>query len=160
PAKPEPAAESETGPADAAAGPGRRASARRWRTAAGPTGWPAPARAAAPRPAEQVAAVTFGSVDTAPPQRGAVAVWAGFERVCTAASCGVPIVCGGLAPSYVRAMGTVTALPLFHLYGDPPDDQAFDFIHIETIPSRASMHDWTIRAHRHRNLFQILLIEG
>ena len=52
-----------------------------------------------------------------------------------------------------------TALPLFHLYGDPPDDQAFDFIHVETIPSRSSIHDWTIRAHRHRNLFQILLIE-
>jgi AraC family transcriptional activator of pobA len=52
-----------------------------------------------------------------------------------------------------------TALPLFHLYGDPPDDQAFDFIHIETIASRSSVHDWTIRAHRHRNLFQILLIE-
>jgi AraC family transcriptional activator of pobA len=51
------------------------------------------------------------------------------------------------------------ALPLFHLYGDPPDDQAFDFIHIETIASRSSIHDWTIRAHRHRNLFQILLIE-
>src|SRR5437763_16167172 len=51
------------------------------------------------------------------------------------------------------------ALPLFHLYGDPPDDQAFDFIHIETIASRSSVHDWTIRAHRHRNLFQILLIE-
>jgi AraC family transcriptional regulator, transcriptional activator of pobA len=50
------------------------------------------------------------------------------------------------------------ALPLFHLYGDPPDDQAFDFIHIETIVSRSSIHDWTIRAHRHRNLFQILLI--
>ncbi len=49
--------------------------------------------------------------------------------------------------------------PLFHLYGDPPDDQAFDFIHIETISSRSSIHDWTIRAHRHRNLFQILLIE-
>ena len=52
-----------------------------------------------------------------------------------------------------------TALPLFHLYGDPPDDQAFDFIHVETISSRSSIHDWTIRAHRHRNLFQILLIE-
>jgi AraC family transcriptional regulator, transcriptional activator of pobA len=52
-----------------------------------------------------------------------------------------------------------TTLPLFHLYGDPPDDQAFDFIHIETIASRSSIHDWTIRAHRHRNLFQILLIE-
>jgi AraC family transcriptional activator of pobA len=51
-----------------------------------------------------------------------------------------------------------SALPLFHLYGDPPDDQAFDFIHIETIASRSSIHDWTIRAHRHRNLFQILLI--
>ena len=52
------------------------------------------------------------------------------------------------------------ALPLFHLYGDPPDDQAFDFIHIETIASRSSVHEWTIRAHRHRNLFQILLIES
>src|ERR1700691_4423731 len=50
-------------------------------------------------------------------------------------------------------------LPLFHLYGDPPDDQAFDFIHVETIASRSLIHDWTIRAHRHRNLFQILLIE-
>src|SRR5262245_57277802 len=63
------------------------------------------------------------------------------------------------AMSYCRGMATVTALPLFHLYGDPPDDQAFDFIHIETIASRASVHDWTIRAHRHRNLFQVLLIE-
>jgi AraC family transcriptional activator of pobA len=56
-------------------------------------------------------------------------------------------------------MADVHALPLFHLYGDPPDDQAFDFIHVETISSRSSIHDWTIRAHRHRNLFQILLIE-
>ncbi len=50
-------------------------------------------------------------------------------------------------------------LPLFHFDGDPPDDQAFDFIHVETIASRSAIHDWTIRAHRHRNLFQILLIE-
>jgi AraC family transcriptional activator of pobA len=55
-------------------------------------------------------------------------------------------------------MATAT-LPLFHLYGDPPDDQAFDFIHVETISSRSSIHDWVIRAHRHRNLFQILVIE-
>jgi AraC family transcriptional activator of pobA len=52
------------------------------------------------------------------------------------------------------------ALPLFHLYGDPPDDEAFDFIHVETVASRSAVHDWTIRAHRHRNLFQILLIEA
>ena len=58
----------------------------------------------------------------------------------------------GMAPAQV--------LPLFHLYGDPPDDQAFDFIHIETIASRSSIHDWTIRAHRHRNLFQILSIDA
>jgi len=56
-------------------------------------------------------------------------------------------------------MATANALPLFHLYGDPPDDSAFDFIHIETIASRSLLHEWTIRAHRHRNLFQILLIE-
>src|SRR5205807_509577 len=59
----------------------------------------------------------------------------------------------------LRSMGLAQNLPLFHLYGDPPDDQAFDFIHIETIASRSSVHDWTIRAHRHRNLFQILAIE-
>src|SRR5579863_9580781 len=52
-----------------------------------------------------------------------------------------------------------STLPLFHLYGDPPDDQAFDFIHVETIASCSSINAWTIRAHRHRNLFQILLIE-
>jgi AraC family transcriptional regulator, transcriptional activator of pobA len=56
-------------------------------------------------------------------------------------------------------MPSVVSLPLFHLYGDPPDEQAFDFIHIETISSRSSIHDWTIRVHRHANLFQILLIE-
>ena len=50
------------------------------------------------------------------------------------------------------------ALPLFHLYGDSPDNQAFDFIHIETIASRAAIHDWVIRAHRHSNLSQILLV--
>jgi AraC family transcriptional activator of pobA len=52
-----------------------------------------------------------------------------------------------------------TALPLFHLYGDPPDDQAFDFVHAETISSRSSVNGWTISPHRHRNLFQILLAE-
>ena len=77
--------------------------------------------------------------------------------LCTALP-GVPVPTSSPARSaYARAMAN--ALPLFHLYGDPPDDQAFDFIHVETISSRSSIHDWTIRAHRHRNLFQILLIE-
>jgi AraC family transcriptional activator of pobA len=56
-------------------------------------------------------------------------------------------------------MRVSSALPLFHLYGDPPDDRAFDFIHVETISSRSVAHDWTIHAHRHRNLFQFLLVE-
>jgi AraC family transcriptional activator of pobA len=57
------------------------------------------------------------------------------------------------------SMRPATALPLFHLYGDPPDDQAFDFVHVETLSSRSSIHNWTIQAHRHRNLFQIFVIE-
>jgi AraC family transcriptional activator of pobA len=60
---------------------------------------------------------------------------------------------------YDQVMGRATTLPLFHLYGDPPDDQAFDFVHTETISSRSSIHGWTISPHRHRNLFQILLVE-
>jgi len=56
-------------------------------------------------------------------------------------------------------MRSATALPLFHLYGDPPDDQAFDFVHVETLSSRSSIHNWTIQAHRHRNLFQIFVVE-
>jgi AraC family transcriptional activator of pobA len=52
------------------------------------------------------------------------------------------------------------ALPLFHLYGDPPEGPAFDFIHVETVAARSSVHDWTIRVHRHRDLFQVLLIEA
>jgi AraC family transcriptional activator of pobA len=55
-------------------------------------------------------------------------------------------------------MPASNVLPLFHLYGDPPDDQAFDFIHIETISSRSAANDWNIRVHRHRNLFQILIV--
>jgi AraC family transcriptional activator of pobA len=59
----------------------------------------------------------------------------------------------------VAAMSGATALPLFHLLGDPPDDQAFDFIHIEPLVSRSSAHDWKILAHRHRDLFQIFVVE-
>ena len=56
-------------------------------------------------------------------------------------------------------MSPIISLPLFHLYGDPPDERAFDLIHIETISSRSSIHDWTIDVHRHSNLWQILVIE-
>ena len=51
------------------------------------------------------------------------------------------------------------AFPLFQVEDESPHLQAPDFIHIDTIGARSAVHDWTIRAHRHRNLFQILLIE-
>jgi len=50
-------------------------------------------------------------------------------------------------------------LPLFHLYGDPPDPRAFNFVHAETIPARCLLHHWSISLHRHANLLQILVIE-
>jgi AraC family transcriptional activator of pobA len=50
-------------------------------------------------------------------------------------------------------------LPFFHLYGDPPDPRAFNFVHAETIASRCSLHDWRIGVHRHANLLQILVVE-
>jgi AraC family transcriptional regulator, transcriptional activator of pobA len=56
-------------------------------------------------------------------------------------------------------MSGAHVLPLFHLLGDPPDDKAFDFIHVEPLVSRSSAHNWRIPAHRHRDLFQIFLIE-
>ncbi len=55
---------------------------------------------------------------------------------------------------------TVPSPPLFHLYGDPPNNRAFDFIHIETIASRSAKHDWIIRPHRHSNLYQLLLVQS
>ena len=52
------------------------------------------------------------------------------------------------------------ALPLFHLYGDPPDDHAFDFIHVETVASRcldSRLDDSRASAPQS---FSILLIEA
>lgn len=51
------------------------------------------------------------------------------------------------------------AVPAFFLYGEPlrpPDER---LVHIETIAARSRLHDWVIRAHRHRDLHQVLLIE-
>ncbi len=50
-------------------------------------------------------------------------------------------------------------VPAFFLYGEPlrpPDER---LVHIETIAARSRLHDWVIKAHRHRDLHQVLLIE-
>jgi AraC family transcriptional regulator, transcriptional activator of pobA len=50
------------------------------------------------------------------------------------------------------------AVPAFFLYGEPlraPDART---VHVETIGARSSLHDWKIRAHRHRDLHQVLIV--
>ena len=53
-------------------------------------------------------------------------------------------------------------IPAFLLYeddGSEPEAVA-DFVHIETIRARASLHNWEIRPHRHPGLHQFLLLSG
>jgi AraC family transcriptional regulator, transcriptional activator of pobA len=50
-------------------------------------------------------------------------------------------------------------VPAFFLYGEPlktPDEHT---LHVETIAARSRLHEWTIRAHRHRDLLQVLLLQ-
>ncbi len=52
-----------------------------------------------------------------------------------------------------------SGVPAFFLYGEPlqpPDER---LVHIETIAARSRLHGWVIRAHRHRDLHQVLLIQ-
>lgn len=49
-------------------------------------------------------------------------------------------------------------VPAFFLYGEPlraPDERT---VHVETIATRSRLHDWKIRAHRHRDLHQLLIV--
>ena len=49
-------------------------------------------------------------------------------------------------------------VPAYFLYGEPlrpPDERV---VHVETIAARSTLHDWTIRPHRHRDLHQVLLV--
>ncbi|MCS6947790.1 MAG: helix-turn-helix domain-containing protein [Steroidobacteraceae bacterium] len=50
------------------------------------------------------------------------------------------------------------AIPAYYLYGEPlraPDER---LIHIETVAARSRLHAWNIEPHRHRDLYQVLLI--
>ena len=48
------------------------------------------------------------------------------------------------------------AIPTYVLYGEAGDLP--DVLHCEAIETRAALHDWNIRAHRHGRLHQVLLI--
>lgn len=55
-------------------------------------------------------------------------------------------------------MPQTTPIPRFILYEETPQDVELDFLHVETIYRRSSLHDWTIRAHSHPDQHQILLL--
>jgi AraC family transcriptional activator of pobA len=52
------------------------------------------------------------------------------------------------------------AIPAFSLYGEPlgPPDEAT--LHVETIAARSRPHDWSIGAHRHHDLHQLLILRS
>ncbi|MDJ0932018.1 hypothetical protein [Breoghania sp.] len=57
-------------------------------------------------------------------------------------------------------MTQIQAIPQFHLFGEAPDDTAFDFIHVETLASRSARHGWTIVLHNHRHLNHVFIIRS
>tara|TARA_R110002126_G_scaffold17059_24_gene67286 strand:+ start:1136 stop:2083 length:948 start_codon:yes stop_codon:yes gene_type:complete len=52
----------------------------------------------------------------------------------------------------------MNSIPSFNLYLDGDGIVEPRFLHIETIPMRSRENDWTIRPHRHPELFQFLLL--
>lgn len=53
-----------------------------------------------------------------------------------------------------------TVIPRYRLYDEPAAPAEPGFVHIETIASRSRPRDWTIRAHAHRDLHQLLVIRS
>jgi AraC family transcriptional activator of pobA len=60
--------------------------------------------------------------------------------------------------SNMRSLRSKSAIQVYNLFGESSDLP--DVVHCETIPSRSVLHDWTLAAHRHARLHQVLLIES
>lgn len=68
----------------------------------------------------------------------------------------------GQIPGRIEHRQSEVGIPNFALYGEdrPRGGAPFpDVLHCESIPARASLHDWTIAPHRHHNLHQFFWIE-
>ena len=50
-------------------------------------------------------------------------------------------------------------IPAYFLYGEPPHAPDGRTAHVETIAARSALLDWKIRPHRHRDLYQVLLLQ-
>jgi AraC family transcriptional activator of pobA len=57
-----------------------------------------------------------------------------------------------------RAANGSVAIPAFFLYGEPLRTSDERTVHVETIATRSSLHEWKIRPHRHRDLHQALFL--
>ncbi len=68
---------------------------------------------------------------------------------------------GSVIVLYNSNMGKIasnSAIKVYNLFGE--HGNLPDVVHCETIPSRSSLHDWTLAVHRHERLHQVLLIES
>ncbi len=52
----------------------------------------------------------------------------------------------------------VSQIPWYSLYGETPDAESADDIHVEFIEDRSRENGWLIKPHRHTQLFQIICI--
>ncbi len=59
-----------------------------------------------------------------------------------------------------RAKKAKTAIPAFSIYGERLEKPALRFLNVEDLAATNRIHGWHIRAHRHRDLFQLLLIDS
>jgi AraC family transcriptional activator of pobA len=55
---------------------------------------------------------------------------------------------------------TTRSFGRFALFGDASVAVAPEFLHIEAISTRSSRHEWTIAAHTHPGIFQLLLLQS
>lgn len=51
------------------------------------------------------------------------------------------------------------AIPVFALYGEGESWPTPDMIHCETIAERSQLHSWSIKPHRHGDLWHIILVQ-
>jgi AraC family transcriptional activator of pobA len=62
------------------------------------------------------------------------------------------------ATSRSNRTSAAKSIPAFFLYGEPLQPLDERLVHIETIAARSRLHNWKIRPHRHRDLYQVLLV--
>lgn len=57
-------------------------------------------------------------------------------------------------------MNNTKTVPVFKLYGEREEWFTPDLVHCESITARSQLHNWQIKPHQHRGLFQILYLEA